>query len=229
MLFLFDSDGVLVDSEIIAAHVDSELLTELGAPISVEDVTRRFAGLTFRKTVELVEKETDKKLPETIFARQKKELEERLTKELKAIAGVERLLDRLDQLNVERCVCSSSTSERMRLTLGKTQLFDRFAPNIFSAVEVGDKEPKPSPNVYNHAAEHFGTPPRDCIVIEDSLFGVTAAREAGMRVVGFTGGGHTWPGHADVLTEAGAETVIDRLSDLPAVAEAFKVWGGLPD
>lgn len=229
MLFLFDSDGVLVDSEIIAAHVDSEILTELGAPISVEDVIRRFAGLTFRKTVELVEKESDKKLPEAIFARQKKALEERLTKELKAIAGVDRLLDHLDRMDAKRCVCSNATSERMRLTLGKTQLFDRFASNIFSAVEVGDKQPKPSPNVYTHAAEQFGTPPRDCIVIEDSLFGVTAAREAGMRVVGFTGGGHTWPGHADVLTEAGAETVIDRLSDLPAVAEAFKVWDGLPD
>jgi len=226
MLFLFDCDGVLVDSEIIAAEVDSQLLSEFGTPISVEDISRRFAGLTFRKTVELVEKDADRKIPEAIFDRQKKELEERLTKNLKAVAGVDRLLDRLEG---ERCVCSNSTSERMRLTLGKTQLLEKFTPNVFSAVEVGDHQPKPSPNVYRYAAEQFGTPPRECIVIEDSLFGVTAAREAGMRIVGFTGGAHTWPGHADVLTEAGAETVIDRLADLPAVAEAFKVWDGLPD
>lgn len=226
MLFLFDCDGVLVDSEIIAAEVDSKLLSKLGAPIEVEELTRRFAGLTFRKVVELIEKEADKKIPDTIFAQQKAALDERLAKDLKPVAGADLLLDRLDD---EHCVCSNSTSERMRLTLGKTQLIDKFDPNIFSAVEVGDKQPKPSPNVYLHAAAQFGTPNRDCIVIEDSLFGVTAAREAGMRIVGFTGGGHTWPGHADVLTEAGAETVIDRLADLPAVAEAFKVWDGLPD
>jgi phosphoglycolate phosphatase-like HAD superfamily hydrolase len=56
-----------------------------------------------------------------------------------------------------------------------------------------------------------------------------AAKLSGARVVGFTGGRHTWPGHADKLTEAGAETVINRFADLPAVAAAFKEWGGLVD
>lgn len=226
MLFLFDCDGVLVDSEIIVAKVDAKLLTDLGAPISAEDFTRRFAGLTFRKVVELIENESDRKFPESIFARQQEQLEKQLASDLKAVAGVDHLLGRLDG---ERCVCSNSTGERMRLTLGTTQLLDKFAPNVFSAVEVGDCQPKPSPNVYSYAAEQFGTPSRECIVIEDSLFGVTAARDAGMRVVGFTGGAHTWPGHADVLTEAGAETVINRLADLPAVAEALMTWDGLPD
>jgi beta-phosphoglucomutase-like phosphatase (HAD superfamily) len=72
-------------------------------------------------------------------------------------------------------------------------------------------------------------PPRECVVIEDTLFGISAARDAGMRVIGFTGGAHTWPGHADVLTEAGAETVINRFADLPATAEALMEWDGMPD
>ena len=71
--------------------------------------------------------------------------------------------------------------------------------------------------------------PPDTLVVEDSVFGVRAARDAGCRVVGFTGGAHTWPSHADVLTEAGAETVIKRFSDLPKVAEAFMAWGGLAE
>lgn len=223
MLFLFDCDGVLVDSEIIAADVDATLLSELGTKISSEDLIHRYAGLTFRKMVESIEADTGRKLPEDVFARQKAALDKRLAKDLKAVAGVDRLLDRLDG---ERCVCSNSSGERLKLTLGKTGLLDKFAPNIFSAIEVGDRQPKPSPNVYSFAAGQMGKQPSECIVIEDSVFGVASARGAGMRVVGFTGGKHTWPGHADVLTEAGAETVINRLNDLPAVAEAFKVWDG---
>ncbi len=65
------------------------------------------------------------------------------------------------------------------------------------------------------------------MVIEDSVFGVTAARQAGARVIGFTGASHAWPGLADLLTEAGAETVVNRLADIPSVAEAFAMWDGV--
>ena len=226
MLFLFDCDGVLVDSEIIASKVDAELLTGAGYPISAEDVTQRFAGLTFRMIIDIIEGETGRKLPEDIMARQKETLDRRLANELKPIAGVEDLLEGLDP---ERAVCSNSSSERLGITLGRARLFDLFAPHIYSAVEVGDRQPKPSPNVYSFAARQFGRPPRECIVIEDSVFGVTAASAAGMRVVGFTGGAHSWLGHADLLTEAGAETVINRFADLPKVADAFMKWDGLAD
>lgn len=226
MLFIFDCDGVLVDSEIIAAEVDAELFTELGVPLTAEDIVHRYAGLTFRSMVALIEKEHDRKLPDDIFDRHRAILEERLARDVKAVAGLDEILHRLDG---ERCVCSNSSSARMRLTLGKTNLYDAFAPHIYSAIEVGDHQPKPSPNVYRHAAGQFGVPPGECIVIEDSLFGVAAARDAGMRVVGFTGGAHTWPGHADVLTEAGAETVIRRFADLPRVADALMEWDGMPD
>ncbi len=227
MLFLFDCDGVLVDSEIIAAEVDAHLLTEAGYPISAEDVVHRFAGLTFRLMVENVEAETGRKLPDELFQQQREELDRRLAGEVRPIAGIEEVLDRLE--GRERCVCSNSSSARLKITLGRTQLYDRFAPHIYSAVEVGDRQPKPSPNVYSYAAEQFGRPPSECIAIDDSVFGVTAARAAGMRVVGFTGAGHSWPAQADLLTEAGAETVIKRLADLPQVAEAFAMWGGLAD
>ncbi len=226
MLYLFDCDGVLVDSEIIAAEVDAELFTELGAPHTADDIVRRYAGLTFRGIVDLIEKEKGLKLPEDVFDRHRAMIEERLARDVQAIAGLEHIIDRLDG---PRCVCSNSSSERMRLTLGKTGLYDVFAPHIFSAIEVGDCQPKPSPNVFRHAAEHFDVPPQECVVIEDTLFGISAARDAGMRVIGFTGGAHTWPGHADVLTEAGAETVINRFADLPATAEALMEWDGMPD
>jgi HAD superfamily hydrolase (TIGR01509 family) len=226
MLFLFDCDGVLVDSEIIAAEVDAALFTELGVPITAEQLIHRYAGLALRRIIELIEKDTGQKLPDDFADRQRELLEERLAREVKAIADIEDALDRLDG---ERCVCSNSSSSRMQLTLGRTGLYEKFAPHIFSAIEVGDRQPKPSANVFVHAAEQFGAAPRQCIVIEDSLFGVAAARDAGMRVVGFTGGSHSWPGHADMLTEAGADTVITRFADLARTAEALKQWDGLPD
>ncbi len=224
MLFVFDCDGVIVDSEIIAAAVDAELLTEAGYEITPAEVNRRFAGMTARAFGEVVAAEMGRPLPEDFFDRARAEIDRRLASELKPIPGIHELLDHLDG---PRCVCSNSASERLRISLEKTLLYDRFRPYIFSAVEVGTREPKPSPNVYQYALGEFRSAPRDALVLEDSVAGVTAARAAGARVVGFTGGSHTWPGHADLLTEAGAETVINRLADLPKVAEALAAWEGL--
>jgi HAD superfamily hydrolase (TIGR01509 family) len=224
MLLAFDCDGVLVDSEIIAAELDAEMLTEAGYEIAAAEVTRRFAGLTSTAIHDLVETELGKPLPEDFLPRQKAELDQRLARDLHAVAGANEVLDRIDG---PRCVCSNSTSERLRLTLEKTRLYDRFKPYIFSAVEVGDRQPKPSPNVYLHAAATFEIDPREMLVIEDSIFGVTAARMAGARVIGFVGGRHSWLGHADMLTDAGAETVIRNFADLPKIAEAVMAWEGL--
>ena len=226
MLFIFDCDGVLVDSEIIAAKVDSLYFREAGYEITPEEVTRRFAGLTSRMIVDIVAAEIGHPLPDDFFENTKREIDRRLATELTAVPGVYEMLDRLDGL---RCVASNSTSERLKISLEKTRLYDHFKPHIFSAVEVADKRPKPAPDVYRYAVRQFGVEPRDAIVVEDSVFGVQAAKAAGTRVIGFTGGAHTWPGHADVLTEAGAETVIRRLADLPKVAEAFMAWSETGD
>jgi HAD superfamily hydrolase (TIGR01509 family) len=224
MLLAFDCDGVLVDSEVIAADVDAELLTQAGYEITPEDVTRRFAGLTSKAIHALIAAELGRPLPESFLAKQKEELDRRLASDLKAVPGVDEMLDNIDG---QRCVCSNSSDERLRLSLQKTGLWDRFRPYIYSAVEVGDKQPKPSPNVYLHAARAFEIDPREMLVIEDSTFGVIAAKAAGARVIGFVGGRHSWPGHADLLTEAGAETVIRRLADLPKIAEAIMAWEGM--
>jgi HAD superfamily hydrolase (TIGR01509 family) len=224
MLFAFDCDGVLVDSEVIASQVDAELLTEAGYEITAEDVSRRFAGLRSVAIHDQVEAELGRALPEDFLQRQHDELDRRLARDLKAVPGVHEMLDRIDG---PRCVCSNSTNDRLKLSLDKTNLWDRFRPYIFSAVEVGDRQPKPAPNVYRFAAAQFGIDPREMLVIEDSIFGVTAAKMAGARVVGFAGGLHSWQGHADLLTDAGAETVIRRWADLPAVADALMAWDGM--
>ncbi len=221
VLYLFDCDGVLIESEIIASEVDADLLTAAGYEISAEDVTARFAGMTVAMIVETVEQEMGRKLPADFVRQQREELDKRLAEEVDPMEGVH---DMLDELVGDRCVCSNSSGNRLEVTLKKTQLYERFAPHIYSAPEVGTRETKPDPNVYTYAAAQFGVDPADAVVLEDTATGVAAARAAGMRVIGFTGGSHTWPAHADVLTEAGAETVIRRITDYPATAAALHGW-----
>lgn len=226
MLVLFDCDGVLVDSEIIASRVDSERLAAIGYDISVQEMSHRFAGLTWDRISKLIEADMGHSLPENFHTETDKELDARLKKDLNIIPGVQEMLDKLDY---PRCICSNSSPERLKISLTKTELYDRFRPYIFSAVAVRNKQPKPSPDVFLHGAAEFGVDPRDCIVVEDSTHGIHGARAAGMRVIGFTGGSHTWPGHADALTAAGAVTVINRMADLPAMIDALAAWNPIEE
>jgi HAD superfamily hydrolase (TIGR01509 family) len=220
-LVIFDCDGVLVDSEIIAARIDTELLREAGVEIEVEDFISRYAGLTFTETALRVEKDYGVPLQASIIDRSRKLLDERLGREVQAIEGA-----RAAVLSVRgpRCVCSNSPTERLEAMLGRTGLLPLFSDNVFSGRAIPGGKPKPAPDVFLHAAKVMNVSPAACFVLEDSVHGIQGARAAGMRVIGFTGGAHSWLGHADALTEAGAETVIRRWADLPGVLAALAMW-----
>src|SRR5207245_8849360 len=96
------------------------------------------------------------------------------------------ILEALDPIAIPTCVASSGTHEKIRYTLGLTGLYDRFAGRIFSASEVAHG--KPAPDLFLHAAKRMAVAPEDCVVVEDSRFGVEAARAAGMRALGYAGG-----------------------------------------
>lgn len=223
-LTLFDCDGVLVDSEIIAAKVESKLLTEAGYPISVEEMGERFAGMTWKNILLSIEKEVDIPLSASLIDKSEQLLDQRLAREVKAIEGVQYALARITG---PRCICSNSSSQRLDMMLTKVGLKEFFAPDIYSAKDLGADRVKPKPDIFLHGAAQFGVSPGKCLVVEDSVHGVHAAREAGMRVVGFTGASHTYPSHADKLTDAGAETVIARMQDLPGVIAAMAEWDGV--
>lgn len=222
-LTLFDCDGVLVDSEIIAAEVESALLNEAGYPISVEEMGERFAGMTWKNILLTVEKEVDIPLSASLLDKSEKLLDARLAREVKIIEGV---VFALSRLKGPRCICSNSGADRLDMMLTKVGLRDSFAPHIYSAKTLGADRVKPKPDIFLHGAAQFDVKPDRCIVIEDSVHGVHAARAAGMRVIGFTGASHTYASHADRLTDAGAETVIARMMDLPAVIAAMAEWDG---
>lgn len=215
MLLIFDCDGVLVDSEILACQVDADVLTHIGLPYTAADIARQFVGVSLKDMIARIEAEHARALPEDFAERINHALFARFEAELRPIAGVRKAILSLPH---SRCVASSSLPERIALSLRVTGLADLF-DNIFSATQVA--RGKPAPDLFLLAARQMGTCPEKCLVIEDSPAGVQAAQAAGMRVIGFTGGGHCGPDHADKLRQAGAPVVIDRMTDLPATVQAF--------
>lgn len=182
-LVIFDCDGVLVDSERLAVRADAEALHELGWMLTDEEIVERFMGRTSSAMEDAIEAYLGGPLPEGWVDRWQRRYMELITSELTAVDGV---VEALDAISTPVCVASSGSHDKMRKTLGKTGLYDRFDGNIFSATEVA--EGKPAPDLFLYAAERMGVAPRNCAVIEDSKYGVQAARSAGMTAFGYAGG-----------------------------------------
>jgi HAD superfamily hydrolase (TIGR01509 family) len=201
-LLICDCDGVLIDSEVIACEVDAEMFTAAGFPLSVVEVRRRFVGMSQAGMRAVLEREAGRALPEDFDARLSARLAAAFEQELTALPDVRHAVL---ALGMPRCVASSSSPERLRHTLARTGLYDLFAPHVFSASQV--ERGKPAPDLFLFAAARLGVAPGRCLVVEDSVAGVTAARAAGMTVIGFTGGGHCDAGTPGRLREAGAHHI----------------------
>jgi len=213
MLLIFDCDGVLVDSEPLSCRIDAEILTAYGVPYTAEEVARDFTGVSVKDQITRIESERGISLPDDFTERLNRTLFARFETDLKPIEGVR---DAILSLPFPRCVASSSIPERIALSLRVTGLADLFE-NIFSSTQVG--RGKPAPDLFLHAANQMNARPEDCLVIEDSTAGVQAALAAGMRVIGFVGGGHCGPDHAEKLRRAGAHAIIGRMIDLPSAVQ----------
>jgi HAD superfamily hydrolase (TIGR01509 family) len=211
-LLIFDCDGVLVDSEVLAHDTLREMMASLGRPMTMDEAVREFAGGSLADTVATVGRLLGRPLPPDIGEHFGQLLLERFRRELKPMPGVR---DAILALPFSRAVASSSTPERLRLSLEVTRLAPLFGEHVFSAVQVA--RGKPAPDLYLLTARTLGEPPERCIVIEDTTRGVAAGHAAGARVIGFAGGGHATPALADDLARAGAEVVITAMSELPAV------------
>jgi HAD superfamily hydrolase (TIGR01509 family) len=208
-LVIFDCDGVLVDSEIVSFEAEAEALSEIGIRVPLDELVGRFVGLSSTSAFAILEKEYGIKLPPDFAARCRQRVLDAFDSKLRPIPGVDLLLEGLAH---RRCVASSSEPARIRHSLTLAGILHHFDPHIFSAAHV--KNGKPAPDLFLYAAVQMGVAAERCIVIEDSVPGVTGARAAGMTVLGFTGGGHCRDGHGDRLCAAGAAEVFGTMDEL---------------
>jgi HAD superfamily hydrolase (TIGR01509 family) len=209
-LVIFDCDGVLVDSEVISCRAHAEVLTRHGYSITSDQVLKRFLGVSDREARLTIETEMGRKLPDDFEAQLKQAALQRYASELAAIPHIG---DAIAAIGPPKCVASSGTPEKIRHGLTCAGLFETLAPHIFSAVQVA--RGKPAPDLFLFAAEQMKARPSRCVVIEDSVPGVTGGCAAGMTVLGFHGGSHCTSGHADLLRAAGAAVTFDDMRQLP--------------
>ena len=182
-LVIFDCDGVLVDTERIAVRVDVLVLARMGWPLTEAEIVERFVGRTDAYMRAEIERQLGRPIAPDWDAEYHHLYREAFDAELGPVDGI---VDALDRIRIPACVASSGTHEKMRYTLGKTGLYERFVGRIFSAAEV--EHGKPAPDLFLHAAAKMGVAPVDCAVVEDSAAGVAAGRAAGMAVFGYAGG-----------------------------------------
>jgi HAD superfamily hydrolase (TIGR01509 family) len=182
-LVIFDCDGVLVDSERLAVRVEAALLAELGWPLSQAEVIERFMGRSQAFMLQAIQERLGGRLPDGWQDLLDRRYRAAFEAELTPVDGV---VEALDRIAIPTCVASGGSHQMLRHTLGLTGLYERFRGRIFSAGEVA--EGKPAPDLFLHAAARMGAEPAACAVVEDSRYGVEAARAAGMRAFGYTGG-----------------------------------------
>jgi len=209
-LIIFDCDGVLVDSEVISCRAHARTLTRHGYPITEEQVLQRFLGISDREARLIIEREMGRSMPDDFESQVKAATLQFYAGDLEAIAGV---ADAIAAIPLPKCVASSGTPEKIQHDLDCANLTDLLAPHIFSATQV--RRGKPAPDLFLFAAEQMRAAPARCLVIEDSVPGVTGALAAGMSVLGFHGGSHCQPGHAKLLRDAGAIATFDDMRQLP--------------
>ena len=218
-MVIFDCNGVLVDSEPLATAIVSQEFIRAGFALTPDIVARYFTGRRPADMFAEVEIAAGRKLPADFAATVAAETLRQFRAELRATRHAAHALT---WLRGPKCVASSSSLDRIRLSLESTDLIRFFEPNLFSAGEV--RNGKPAPDLFLHAAGRMHVDPRDCIVVEDSTVGVTAAVAAGMTVIGFIGGSHAGGRLGNHLGTAGAKAVISDLRALKSAILDLRGW-----
>jgi HAD superfamily hydrolase (TIGR01509 family) len=210
---IFDCDGVLIDSEIIAGRIEMEVKTELGFPITLEEQLKTFVGLGMSHPI--VQQEL-KRLPPHFLQTVDERVKIAYLTELKAIANVS---DVLKKITLPKCVASSSEHEWLDFKLKHTKLDHHFPNAIFNGGMV--KKSKPAPDLFLLALDRMGWSAENTLVIEDSVAGVQAGKAACLTVWGFTGGAHIYPGHAEKLVHAGANRIFSDFRDVLKLIDSY--------
>lgn len=215
-LVIFDCDGVLVDSEMLSASVLKALMSEVGIPITDKIFRDDFLGRSFADVVVRAEMRFGRTLPDNFQSRYRERLLAHMEERLNPMDGAIKLLE---TMRAPMCLATSSSPQRLAVSLRVTGLARFFEGRFFTASEV--KNGKPAPDLFLYAAERMGHPIENCLVLEDSEMGVRAAQAAGAQVWHFAGGAHVRAGYRlppDVMTER-------SIADMTELRSAFAQLG----
>jgi HAD superfamily hydrolase (TIGR01509 family) len=198
-LVIFDCDGVLVDSEPLANQVYVQMLAEYGFQVNTDEYLHKYSGAAIINRLESTSKQLNWTPPSDFYPVFNSRLSVLTRQHLKPVPGIHELLD---SLTTPVCIASNGSRSEVILRLKIADLAKYFGENIFSGVDLPN--PKPAPDVYFAAANSFNISPSRCVVIEDSVLGVTAGVRAGMKVYGYAA-----CTSAERLKEAGAIPFMD--------------------
>lgn len=211
---LSDCDGVIVDSEKIADEIMHEVLREAFKSDALEGHMKDLFGRRVIDIILILEKRLGICLSAEKRSFMHMDIDARVAHEAPSMPNVREVYE---SLGLPVGIVSNSAPYRLQLCVRRAGLMDLVGTHVFSGDEVPN--PKPAPDVYLKAAQVMGFSPEQCLVIEDSVTGVTAAKAAGMHVLGFLGGSHIRSDHAEMLSRAGAYKLFDNMGELPHVIQ----------
>ena len=203
---------MLVDSEPISISALLDLVGKAGGTVNEEQAYQLFLGRSMAAVREVLRQEFDLPLTDAQLADMRADLMRRFREHLKPVPG---MAETLARLGIARCVASSGSLDRIRLSLGLTGLLEMLEPHLYSATMV--RRGKPAPDLFLYAAREMGVAAADCVVIEDSPAGIDAAHSAGMRVFAYTGGSHA--GHAALVAELATRRPDRTFADMRLLPE----------
>jgi len=211
-LLIFDCDGVLLDSSAIGNRVELEALKTLHIHINEEKYQERFAGVTTENVFKEIARESGVNISTKFLIDVEKKLLQTLEREVTAIPYV---YEALQQIELTKAVASNSHLNRLTKLLTLRNLIHFFNGYVFSADMVS--HPKPAPDLYQLVARRMLVSAKDCLVIEDSVTGIQAAKSAGMKVLGFINSEKRLPTEEIKLLKAGVLKVFYDMRELPKI------------
>jgi HAD superfamily hydrolase (TIGR01509 family) len=216
-LIIYDCDGTLVDSERLVAEICLEAIHGLGlTDWTMDRYVETFVGMPGHVGWSEVWKVLGRTMPQAFNDGVDVRISTALDERLELLPGVR---ETVTALGAPRCVASSTRHDHLVMRIRQMGLGDLFGEHVFSASQV--RRAKPAPDVFLFSAAQMGADPKDCVVIEDSVPGVSAALRAGMHVIGYTGAAHDPHAMQIKLAAAGARAVARHMSDVPALVRAL--------
>jgi HAD superfamily hydrolase (TIGR01509 family) len=212
---IWDCDGVLIDSEKLACGASVGILAELGYSIPAEEYIERFMGKNDRQIFSEIAQETGLQLEENFpYDKLRTQVKQCFEESLKETPGISAVLQSFSALPM--AVASGSSTARLAHSLTLTNLAGHFNGHVYSVELV--KNGKPAPDVFLYAAQKLGIAPKDCLVVEDSIHGIAAAKAAGMDVFAYTGGSHMSAKLKQSVINAAPGRVFSDMRLLPSLA-----------